>query len=131
MLCGLLCNVLGFSDGSAVKNLPAMKELQAAWFQSLDWEDSLEEGMATHSSILAQRIPWAKEPGRLQSIGLQRVRHYWSNLARIHVLYPRECPMCTWKECIVHYNTKHLYSAAFRHRSLILNLMSVLETKAF
>ena len=46
-----------------------------AQVQSLDWEDPLEEGMATHSSILVWRIPWTEEPGRLQSIGLQRVRH--------------------------------------------------------
>ena len=43
--------------------------------QSLDWEDPLEEGMATHSSILAWRSPWAEEPGRLQSIGSHRVGH--------------------------------------------------------
>ena len=42
------------------------------WVQSLSWEDLLEKGMATHSSILAWRIPWTEEPGRLQSIGLQR-----------------------------------------------------------
>ena len=52
------------------KNLPAMLETQV---QSLGREDPLEEGMATHSSILAWRIPWTEEPGRLQSIGLQRV----------------------------------------------------------
>ena len=46
----------GFSDGSAVKNLPAMQEMQETWVQSLGWEDPLEEGMATHSSILAWRI---------------------------------------------------------------------------
>ena len=54
-----------------VKNLPAMRE---AWVWSLGWEDPLEEGMATHSSIPAWRIP-TEEPGRLQSIGMQRVRH--------------------------------------------------------
>ena len=54
-----------------VKNLPAMQETGV---QSLDWEDPLEEGMATHSSILAWRIPWTEEPGRLQFTGLQRVR---------------------------------------------------------
>ena len=43
--------------------------------RSLGWEDPLEKGMATHSSILAQRIPWTEEAGGLQSIGLQRVRH--------------------------------------------------------
>ena len=43
--------------------------------QSLGWEDPLEKGMATHSSIFAWRIPWTKEPGRLKSMGFQRVRH--------------------------------------------------------
>ena len=55
-----------------VKNPPVMWE---TWVQSLGWEDPLEEGMATHSSILARRIPWIGEPGRLQSMGSQRVRH--------------------------------------------------------
>ena len=55
-----------------VKNLPAMWE---TWVQSLGWEDPLEEGMATHSSILAWRIQWTEEPGGLQSMRLQRVRH--------------------------------------------------------
>ena len=53
-----------------VKNLPAMLE---TWVQSLGWEDPLENGMATHSSILAWRIPWADEPGGLQSMGSQRM----------------------------------------------------------
>ena len=44
-------------------------------FQSLDWEDPLEKGMATHSSILAWRIPWTEEPDKLQSMGSQRVGH--------------------------------------------------------
>ena len=54
----------------AVKNLPVMQE---TWVQSMGWEDPLEEGMATHCSILAWRIPWSEEPGRLQSTGSQRV----------------------------------------------------------
>ena len=53
-----------------VKNLPAMQE---TWVQSLGLGDPLEKGMATHSSILAWRIPWTEEPGRLQCMGLQRV----------------------------------------------------------
>ena len=53
-------------DGSAVKNLPEMQETQV---RSLDWEDPLEKGMATHSSTLAWRIPWIEEPGELQSLG--------------------------------------------------------------
>ena len=55
-----------------VKNLPAVQETQ---FQSLGQEDPLEEVMATNSSILASKIPWTEEPGRLQSMGSQRVRH--------------------------------------------------------
>ena len=54
-----------------VKNLPAMQETQVL---SLGWEDPLEKGMATQSSILAWRIPWTEEPGGLQFMGLQRVR---------------------------------------------------------
>ena len=52
--------------------------------RSLSWEDPLEEGMATHSSILAWRIPWTEEPGGLQSIGSQRVGHDYSDLTRMH-----------------------------------------------
>ena len=55
--------------------------MQDTWVQSLGGEDPLEEGMATHSSILAWRIPWTEEQGRLQSMGLQRVGHNWSDLA--------------------------------------------------
>ena len=51
--------------------------------QSLDWDDPLEEGMATHSSILAWRIPQTEEPGGLHSTGSQRVRHSWRDLAQI------------------------------------------------
>ena len=54
-----------------VKNLPAMQETQV---QSLDWEDPLEKGMATHSSILAWEIPWTEKPGGLQSMGSQKSR---------------------------------------------------------
>ena len=55
-----------------IKNLPAIQE---TWVQSLGWEDPLEKGMATHFSILAWRIPWTEDPGRLQSMGFQRVGH--------------------------------------------------------
>ena len=56
-----------------VKNLPALQE---TWVQSLGWEDLLEKGKATHSRILTWVITWTEEPGRLQSIGSQRVRYY-------------------------------------------------------
>ena len=56
-----------------VRNPPAMQETQETLVRSLVWEDPLEEGMPTHSSILAWRIPWTQEPGRLQSMGSQKV----------------------------------------------------------
>ena len=59
-----------------VKLLPAMWK---TWVQSMGWEDPLEKEMATHSSTLAWKIPWMEEPGRLQSMGLQKVRHNWVN----------------------------------------------------
>ena len=55
-----------------VRSLPAVWE---TWVQSLGWEDPLEKEMATHSSVLAWRIPWMEEPGGLQSSGSQRVGH--------------------------------------------------------
>ena len=58
-----------------VKNLPAMQEMQAVQVWSLGQENPLEEGMATHSSIFAWRIPWTEEPGGLQSMESPRVRH--------------------------------------------------------
>ena len=53
------------------KNTPANAGVQETWAPSLGWEDPLEQGMATHSSILAWKIPWTEEPGRLQSMGSQ------------------------------------------------------------
>ena len=61
----------------AVKNPPATQE---TWVQSLGWEDPLDKGTATHSSILAWRITWTEEPGRLQCMGSQRVGHKWVTL---------------------------------------------------
>ena len=55
-----------------VKNSPAIQDM---WVQSLSWEDPLEEGMATHSTVLIWRIPWTEEHGGLQSMGSQTVRH--------------------------------------------------------
>ena len=68
----------GFLVAQIVKTLPEMQEIQV-W--SLGQEDPLEKGMRTHSSILAWRIPRTEKPGGLQSAGLHRVRHDWSNLA--------------------------------------------------
>ena len=60
----------GFPSGSVIKNPPVMQEMWVRW---LGQEDPLEEEMATQSSILAWKIPWTEEPGKLQSMGLQRV----------------------------------------------------------
>ena len=62
---------MGFSSGLVVKNLLVTQERQETQIRSLGWEDPLEEGVETHSRILAWRIPWAEEPGGLQSMGSQ------------------------------------------------------------
>ena len=92
--------------------------------QSLSWEDPLEEEMATHSENLTWKIPWIEEPARLQSIGLQRVGHNWSNLATMFwfnesqkispvPLSPAPCP----------FNSSDL--ARVTHTFLFLSLISV------
>ena len=80
-LSGLPSPKWGFSSASVVKNPPAKQE---TWVQSLHWEDPLEKEMATDSSILAWRIPWTEEPGRLQSKWSQRVGHHWVTLSHTH-----------------------------------------------
>ena len=68
-----ITNYWGFPGGSdGKKNPPSMQEIQV---RSLGWEDPLEKGVATHSSILAWRIPWTEEPGGLQSMRSQRIGH--------------------------------------------------------
>ena len=89
---------LGFPHGSEVKNLPARQEPQELRVQSLHPEDLLEKGMATPSSILAWRIPWPKEQGRLRSTGSQRVGNNWSNLAQ-HSTY--------------HFSRSHIYTLKY------------------
>ena len=69
-----------------VKKLPVKAGDVEIWVRSPGLEDPLEEGMAIHSSILAWRIPWTEGPGRLQSIGWQRVRHDRSDLAPTHAV---------------------------------------------
>ena len=67
-----------YPDDGAVKNLLAMQKIQETGVSSLGQEDPLEEEMATHSNILAWKIPWTEEPGGLQSKGLQRAEHDWA-----------------------------------------------------
>ena len=85
-----------FPGGSVVKNLPVMQE---TWVQSLGLEDPLEKGMATHPSILAQRIPWTEEPGGLQSIASQRVGHDWAAdtfSSGVHTAGLEHCSAAPW-----------------------------------
>ena len=67
-----------------VKNLPAIQETQV---RSLGQEDPLEKEMATHSSILAWKIPWVEELGGLQSMGSQRIEHDWATNTRMVILF--------------------------------------------
>ena len=71
-----------------VKNLPAIQE---TWIPSLDWEDPLEKGIATHSGILAWEIPRTEEPGGLQFMGSQRVRHDGTHLHARKLHYQNPC----------------------------------------
>ena len=80
-------SIRSFPSGSAVKNLPGTQETQEKAVQSLGREDSLQKDLATHSSILAWRIPRMEEPGGLQSTGSQRVGHDWAT--SVHFLHFR------------------------------------------
>ena len=106
---------LGFSGGSAVKNPPAMQEIQEMQVQSLGWEDTLDEGIATHSSILDWRIPWTEEPGGLQSKASQRVGQDWSDWAHMHV--------CSGQ---LFSNQSQLFSAVWRGSILIFSITHIL-----
>ena len=92
---------VAFLVAQVVKNPPAMWE---TWVWSLGWEDPLEEGMATHSSILAWRIPWTEEPGGLQFMGSWRAGHNWANKhAHFELIFVEDmrfclglCLFCLW-----------------------------------
>ena len=75
LIKSFLTDIMGSPVALMVKNLPVMQENRV---RSLGWEDFLEKEIATHSSILAWRIPWTREFGGLQSMGLQRVGHDWA-----------------------------------------------------
>ena len=91
--------MLGFPSGS-VKNVPAIQETQ---FQSLSWEDPLEKGMATHSSIPAWRIPWTEEPGGQQSMRSQKIGQNWvTNITQITKLF-RDCSSLCCLGCLYTY----------------------------
>ena len=80
-----------------VQNPPAMQE---TWVWSLDWEDPLEKGMVTHSSILAWRIAWTEEYSRLQSMGSQRVGHDWATFTYFSSLCYKSSATVGWAVCL-------------------------------
>ena len=113
-----------------IKYLPAMQE---TWVWSLGWEDPLEKEMATHSSILAWRIPWTEEPGRLQSTGSQKVGHDWAtslsliNLKFLSILLVYQFtitePTCSkyfLKWCYIWVNKMGRLSESFSHKKLTM-----------
>ena len=100
----------GFFGGSMVKNPPAVQETQV-W--SLGGKDPLEKEMATYSSILAWEIPWTEEPGRLQSMGSQRVGHDWATSRKVMITLYQIKSICLhdslkmnkeYKACIIKYH---------------------------
>ena len=82
---------------TTVKNLPAIQE---TWIWSLGWEDPLEKGMATHSRILAWRVPWTEEPAGLQSMGWQRVEQDWMTKHTAHKAFINNTAMLVRPECL-------------------------------
>ena len=100
-----------------VKNLPAMQEMRVP---SLSWEDPLEKVMATHSSILAWRIPMAEEPGSLQSMGSQRIRHDWATYhSTAHFFYRVKLPSLLHCQYIfLYFKTNHSWAICTLNPSL-------------
>ena len=101
-----------------IKRLPAMRE---TWVQSLGWEDPLEKDMATHSSILAWRIPWTEEPDGLQSMESQRDGHDWAtshthgmiNIWGITKLFPKVAAQCHILTSNILHMLPHLWLSSF------------------
>ena len=94
-----------------VKSLPAMQEI---WVWSLGREDPLEKEMATHSSILAWKIPRMEEPGRLQSMGSQRVRHDWATSFSLFKIGPVTCESFAYGEIVLSFCLLVCFSSAWR-----------------
>ena len=77
---------ISFVSSLVAQRVKCLSTMRETWVQSLGWEDPLEKEMATHSSTIAWKTPWTEEPGRLQSMGLQRVGHDWAtSLVTFHL----------------------------------------------
>ena len=128
-----------FQVAQIVKNLPAMWE---TWVQSLCWEDLLEKKLASHSSILAWRIPWTEEPGRQECMGSKRVGHDWVTHAHTHThthIYGTSQgngndmrPTAVWGDSMVSWNARdELLSWEGECFSAAFILMGSRKTKLF
>ena len=109
----------------SVKNPPAIRE---TWVWSLGWEDLLEKGMATHSSMLAWKIPWTDEPGRLQSMGSQRVGHDWATFTFTFSYYSLSSFTNDWKS-IHSANIYWVTADIARHRDTVRDKTGSLSSK--
>ena len=98
-----------------VKNLPARRE---TWIRSLTQEDPLEKEMATHSSILAWRIPWTEEPGGLQSMGSQRVGYEWATNTELNTFFPLVV------EILVFFNIGQVSHWLYGNPAIVFHLIS-------
>ena len=99
----------GSPGGPVVKNLFAMQEI---WVPSRVWKDPLEKEMATHSSILAWKIPWTEEPVSLQAMGSQRVRYDWMTRHTYYLLSQISLFLHRWKnvlKCVICKTTLKMY----------------------
>ena len=105
-----LREVLSFPGGSVGKN-PFANAGDAGW--SLDWGDPLEEEIAAHSSILGWKIPWTEEPGRLQSMASQRIRHDWACMQMASIAYLLSLPSELLPEDLLCFATRNLLSEAY------------------
>ena len=97
--------------------LKKLSEVQETWVWSLRWEDPLEEGMETHFSILTWRLPWTEEPGRLKSMGSQRVGHDWATKhTHTHTYtysWPLDNMVLNWLYTFVWRFFKNIYTIMF------------------
>ena len=120
-------HIYGLRGGSVVKNLPAMQKTQ-------DQEDTLEEGLANHSSILAWRIPWTEEPGRLQFIGSHRVdttevTKQQQAYTYMCLFIPTHSPQCVKSILYIDYKLKALNMSITGQISQKLSLMMGIQCR--
>ena len=91
-VCVCVCMYVYVWASLVAKRLKCLPTMRETWIRSLGWEDPLEKEMATHSNILAWRIPWIEKPGGLHSMGSQRVGHDWAT-SLSHIYKKQDCKL--------------------------------------